>query len=66
MPPLTLSHSTSTVPLNRAGSTGVSATIRVVYSAVSEGVTCQQPSALNSEVGVYEVAVPETKNSSAT
>ncbi len=30
MPPLTLSHSSSTVPLNLAGSAGVSTTIRVV------------------------------------
>jgi hypothetical protein len=29
-PPLTLSHSTITVPLNRAGSVGVSTTMRVV------------------------------------
>lgn len=52
MPPLTLSHSTSTVPLNRAGSVGVNTTVRVVKSAEPEGVTSQRPSGPNSVTGV--------------
>ena len=51
MPPLTLSHSTMTVPLNAASSVGVRTTMRVVYSARSSVA--------------YDDAVPDTKNSSA-
>jgi len=47
MPPLTLSHSTSTVPLKRARSAGVSDTIRVVKSAAPDGVTLHRPPGLS-------------------
>ncbi len=44
MPAETLCHSTTTVPLNRAGSAGRRTTNRVRKGAVGPGVTSQRPS----------------------
>ena len=43
-PPLTLSHSTSTTPLNAAGSAGRRTSTRVAYGAVSASVSSKRPS----------------------
>jgi hypothetical protein len=66
MPPLTFSHSTSTVPLNCVRSAGVSMTIRVAKSAESAGVTLHRPSGPSSAADLKDDAVPEMKNSSTT
>ena len=62
-PPLTLSHSTTTVPSNRLGLIGRYTTIRVLYGAVLAGVTVQRPLDVKGEALVYAVAVPDRKNS---
>ena len=58
MPPLTLSHSTRTVPLNRARSAGVRTTIRVVYSALPLGVTSHRPSGPSSRTAHLRPPLP--------
>ena len=63
MPADTLCHSTTTVPLNRAGSIGRRTTIRVRNGAPAPGVTSQCPSAPRSPCNSYDVAVPSTLNS---
>ena len=45
-PPLTFSHSTTTVPLNFSGA-GRRTSIRDRYAAVLDGVTVQAPSVLS-------------------
>src|SRR4051794_22183679 len=49
---VTLSHSTTTAPLNRAGSPGRRTTKRVLYGAVVDGVTVHVPSADKSPAAV--------------
>ena len=58
MPADTLCHSTTTVPLNRRGSTGRRTTNRVRNGASAPGVTAQRPSVPRSPCISYEVAVP--------
>jgi hypothetical protein len=58
-PPLTLSHSTSTVPLNRERSSGVRTRTRVVNGAEPASVKAQRPSAPCRPSAAYDVAVPE-------
>ena len=65
-PPLTFSHSTTTVPLNRLGDVGRSTTMRVLYAAVSPGVTVHRPSLPSGAALEKAVAVPEMKYSSST
>ena len=43
----TFSHSTTTVPLKRAGSIGRRTTMRVLYAAVGPGVAVQCPSSVS-------------------
>src|SRR5215212_4944268 len=59
MPPDTLSHSTTTVPLNFLGSVGRLTRSRVVYGCGSLGVTVQRPSLVNGSADEYFCAVPE-------
>jgi hypothetical protein len=50
-PPLTLSHSTTTVPLKSRGRVGRLTTIRVVNSAGAVGSTVQRPSDVSGAAG---------------
>src|SRR5580658_746309 len=62
-PPETLSHSTTTVPLNLAGLIGRYTTTRVLYGASEEGATDHCPLLAKSLADEYAVAVPEMKYS---
>src|SRR5689334_15894975 len=62
-PPVTFSHSTTTVPLKSRRLIGRSTTMRVLYVACDDGATDHLPSPVSGAVGVYAVAVPPTKNS---
>jgi hypothetical protein len=63
-PPLTLSHSTTTVPLNFFGSVGRTTTMRLAYGAVAAATAFHFPSGVAAPASVYDEAVPEKKNSS--
>src|SRR3954470_12193572 len=62
-PTLTLSHSTTTVPLNFLGSDGARTNSRVLYDAVLLGVTFHRPSLLSACRDVYAAAVPDRRYS---
>ena len=62
-PPLTLFHSTMTVPLKRCRSVGRKTMMRVLYDAVDAGAAGHLPSEANGPAGIQAVAVPEMKNS---
>src|SRR6266516_1360893 len=65
-PPLTFSHSMTTLPLKRAGSAGRRTRMRVRYGARASGANDQRPSLLSGAVAVYDVAVPEAAYSCCT
>src|SRR5262249_25022641 len=54
-PPLTLSHSTTTLPLNFDGSAGARTTTRVRYGAVVSGANVQRPSCVGAPACLYDV-----------
>ena len=58
---VTFNHSTTTVPLNRAGSAGRRTTIRVVYGAGDPGTTVQWPSGPSAPSAVWAEATPDAK-----
>src|SRR5262249_48921013 len=58
-PPLTLSHSTTTVPLKRAGSAGRRTSTRVRYGACASGSNDHRPSPVNGAADRYDVAVAD-------
>src|SRR5689334_9247936 len=65
-PPLTFNHSTTTLPLNFAGSLGRRTRTRVRYAAVAPGSNVQRPSPLSAPFAVYDVAVPDASYSCCT
>ncbi|SQD98203.1 hypothetical protein FMEAI12_4570003 [Parafrankia sp. Ea1.12] len=65
VPELTLSHSTTTVPLNLSAA-GRRTSTRVVYGAVVPGWNVQRPSAPSAPRGSYDVAVPDAAYSVST
>src|SRR5262245_59768935 len=65
-PPLTLSHSTITVPLNRAGSAGRRTSTRVRYGTCASGSNDQRPSPVSGAADRYDVAVPAATYSCRT
>src|SRR5439155_15634995 len=57
-PPLTLSHSSITLPLNFDGSDGARTTTRVLYGAVPSGTNLHRPLGVSLPATLYDVAVP--------
>src|SRR5579862_1887106 len=64
-PPLTFSHSTTTMPLKREAFVGVRTSNRVLYAAVLAGVTDHWPSVVSGTAGIYALAVPAMKYSAS-
>jgi hypothetical protein len=65
-PPLTLSHSTITVPLNADAFAGARTSTRVRYGALASGANAQRPSPVSAPTTLYDVAVPTARNSCCT